>query len=156
MKNSLIPSMSSRVSIFTAHTALRCCLLFLCRKLLKEVSRLCASFGSVWSQFFPIVMQVVWDSQILSVNCLFLATIEVTAELCQNCHLQWLLLTILGCFLVQIHRDAWEQSLAMPFLFLGDFVPTLNLFTSSIVVSGKLCFCFNLKDASEKSIPLLP
>lgn len=153
--------MHSRVSTFTAHTALHCCLLFLCHKPLKEISRLGASFSSVWSQFFPILMRAVWDSQILLVNCLFiyfyfLATDEVTAELCQNCHLQWLLLTILGCFLVQIYRDAWEQSLVMQLLFLGDFVPTLNLFTSSVVVSGKLCFCFNLKGTSEKLIQLLP
>lgn len=37
----------------------------------------------------------------------------------------------------------------MQFPFSVDFIPTFNLFTSSIAVSGKPRFWFNLKDTSE-------
>lgn len=37
----------------------------------------------------------------------------------------------------------------MQFPFSVDFIPTFNLFTSSIAVSGKQCFQFKSKDTSD-------
>lgn len=116
-----------------------CLLPFLSHTHLKRVSGLCA-------KFYSVLNKVVWDSHVL----FFFVYLQFKYQPnCQDCSLLWLLLNTLSCFLMQANRSAWEQSLVMQFPFSLDFIPTLNLFTSSTAVSRKPCFWFKIKDTSE-------